>query len=229
MDLTGDHSGPMTDQLLDDAALTASPVVANRDMNRERQLAGVNSYTRELGFNPVDVLAATPGDDVAWLDLCCGSGRALTQAAAHSGRFTLVGVDLIDTFPATGPTFVRASITEWTPDRAFDLITCVHGLHYVGDKLAVLSRIASWLTPEGRFIADLDLTSIRLPDGSPAGRRLSNLLRANGFTYDPHTHRIGRTGPGAVDLPYTYLGADDRAGANYTGQPAVHSHYEPRR
>jgi len=28
-----------------------------------------------------------------------------------------------------------------------------------------------------------------------------------------------------VDLPYTYLGADDRAGANYTGQPAVHSYY----
>jgi len=28
-----------------------------------------------------------------------------------------------------------------------------------------------------------------------------------------------------ADLPYTYLGADDRAGANYTGQPAVHSNY----
>lgn len=217
----------MPDRLLDDAALTTSPVVANRDMNRERQLAGVNSYTRELGFNPVDVLAGMPGDDVAWLDLCCGSGRALTQAAAHSGRFTLVGVDLIDTFPATGPTFVCASITEWTPDRAFDLVTCVHGLHYVGDKLAALSRIASWLTTTGRFVADLDLASIRLADGSPAGRRLPNLLRANGFTYDPRTHRIGRTGPANVDLPYVYLGADDRAGANYTGQPAVHSYYEP--
>jgi hypothetical protein len=32
-----------------------------------------------------------------------------------------------------------------------------------------------------------------------------------------------------VHLPYTYLGADDRtgdrAGANYTGQPAVNSYY----
>jgi SAM-dependent methyltransferase len=211
--------------LLGDAALTASPVVANRDMNRERQLAGVNSYTRELGFNPVDVLT---GDDAAWLDLCCGSGRALTQAAAQSSHVTLVGVDLIDTFPDTGPTFVCASITDWTPDRAFDLITCVHGLHYVGDKLAALSRAASWLTPTGRFVADLDLTSIRLADGSPAGRRLTNLLRDNGFTYDPRTHRVSRTGLGTVDLPYTYLGADDHAGANYTGQPAVHSYYEPR-
>src|SRR5689334_4762791 len=39
--------------LLDDAALELSAVVANCAMNRERQLAGVNSYTRELGFNPL--------------------------------------------------------------------------------------------------------------------------------------------------------------------------------
>jgi hypothetical protein len=29
-------------------------VVANNAMNRERQLAGVNSYRRELGFGPLD-------------------------------------------------------------------------------------------------------------------------------------------------------------------------------
>ena len=32
-------------------------------------------------------------------------------------------------------------------------------------------------------------------------------------------------GKAKVTLPYQYLGADDRAGANYTGQPAVHSFY----
>jgi hypothetical protein len=59
-------------------------------MNRDRQLSGVNSYARELGFNPVyamrSLLAgagnAEPGT-AAWLDLCCGSGRALVQAAAE--------------------------------------------------------------------------------------------------------------------------------------------------
>jgi hypothetical protein len=35
-------------RLLHDAALHASSVVANNAMNRERQLAGVNSYQREL-------------------------------------------------------------------------------------------------------------------------------------------------------------------------------------
>jgi hypothetical protein len=36
-------------ELLDDDQLATSAVVANCAMNWERQLAGVNSYTRELG------------------------------------------------------------------------------------------------------------------------------------------------------------------------------------
>lgn len=125
-----------------------------------------------------------------------------------------------------GLTLVATPIETWTPARTFDLITCVHGLHYVGDKLAVLTRAVQWLTPTGRFIADLDLDSIRLADGRPAGRRLTSELRAAGLVYDARRHRISCTGPHNLSLPYDYLGADDRAGANYTGQSAVHSHYE---
>ena len=233
--------------LLDDVALEASAVVANCAMNRERQLSGVNSYTRALGFNPLEAVTSRLGDSeaagvgsdgsVEWLDLCCGSGRALAQAAwavqrdGLAGRVRLVGVDLIDGFDAAptvpGLELVTASVTSWTPDRAFDLITCVHGLHYIGDKLAVLTRAASWLSDAGLLIADLDLASIRLPDGRPAGRRLAAQLRASGFTYDPRRHLVACRGARTVALPYTYLGADDRAGPNYTGQPAVHSYYRP--
>jgi len=155
-------------QLLGDDDLHASAVVANCSMNRERQLAGVNSYTRELVSSPV---------------------------------------------------------CAWTPSRSFDLITCVHGLHYVGDKLAALARAASWLTPRGLLVADLDLAGISIA-GQPAGRRLSRALRDAGFSYDFRRHRISRTGKLDAALPYRYLGADDRAGPNYTGQPAVTSHYE---
>jgi hypothetical protein len=91
--------------------------------------------------------------------------------------------------------------------------------------LAVLTNVASWLTDDGRFSADLDLDSIRLADGRPAGRKLASALREAGFTIDTRRRRIGRNGPGVVSLPYTYLGADDRAGPNYTGQPAVSSYY----
>jgi SAM-dependent methyltransferase len=190
---------------------------------------------------PVDLLASVlaerrfTGATVVWLDLCCGTGRALVQAAdrlAHAGlarKTELVGVDLVDAFdlaPAmAGLRLVCAPVLAWTPTRSFDLITSVHGLHYVGDKLALLARAAGWLTPTGRFVADFDTSSIRLPDGRPAGRRLAARLRAAGFCYDPRRHRISRTGRLDVDLPYTYLGADDHAGANYTGQPAVNSYY----
>jgi SAM-dependent methyltransferase len=207
----------VTVDLLDDQALHASSVVANNAMNRERQLHGVNSYAKVLGFDPL-TRAGT-----AWLDLCCGSGLALIQAAGQTGGVILAGVDLVDAFrPAPpGVTLVAAPLETWAPGREFDLITCVHGLHYVGDKLGVLGRVLTWLTPAGTFVADLDLASIRT-----GGRRLATLLRAAGVEYDGRRKRISCTGPRELDLPYRYLGADDRAGPNYTGQPAVTSYYE---
>lgn len=230
----------MDQRLLDDDDLARSAVVANCAMNRERQLAGVNSYTRELGFDPprrIRVRTAQ-GQHGTWLDLCCGTGRALLQAAAQlhgdglADQVTLVGVDLVDYFdPIPGTDLpvelVCASVTSWTPARRFDLITGVHGLHYVGDKLAALTRAASWLTDGGLLVADLDLASIRLPDGRPAGRALGGAMRRAGFQYDPRRRRISRTGRQDLTLPYLYLGADDKAGPNYTNQPAVNSYYEP--
>lgn len=241
-DTAGVTTGPRRAGLLDNVALEMSAVVANCSMNRERQLAGVNSYARELGFNPLQVLTAQTADSgsagtgtAAWLDLCCGSGRALIQAARQlhqaglAGRVILVGVDLVDAFDALpgsvpGLKLVCAPATAWEPRRSFDLITCVHGLHYIGDKLALLTRAAGWLTPAGRLVADLDLSAIRV-GGPAATRRLRARLRATGFAYNPRRHQITCTGQRDVRLPYAYLGADDRAGPGYTGQPAVNSHY----
>ncbi len=224
-------------RLVDDATLASSAVVANSAMNRERQLAGPNSYTRDLGFNPLDRLLAGREGLVAWLDLCCGQGRALLQAGAEvaarglADRVALVGVDLVDYFdpapPGSTVELVCAPLTTWTPDRRFNLITVVHGLHYVGDKLGVLARAASWLTDTGLLVADLDLAAVRGADGEPLGRALTTRLRRQGFTYDGRRRRISCRGGRELMLPYRYLGADDRAGPNYTGQPAVHSFYAP--
>jgi len=206
--------------MLDDTALERSPVVANCAMNRERTMKG---YVRELG---VDVLAEAGR---RWLDLCCGTGRALTEAAAANPGLEIIGVDLVDHFvPAPASVrLVTASITTWAPDDRADLITCVHGLHYVGDKLGALTRAASWLAQDGLLVANFDTRSVRLPDGSPAGRRLTTALRQAGFAYDPRRHRISLRGNRTIALPYTYEGADDRAGPNYTGHPAVDSFYKP--
>ena len=119
--------------LLDDDTLAGSAVVANSAMNRERVLAGVNSYDRELGFNPVDALlplVSVTGapDTVAWLDLCCGTGRALVEAAARlhaagvGDRVLVDGVDLVDAFdPAPDVPWLRlttASVADWKPRPA---------------------------------------------------------------------------------------------------------------
>lgn len=224
-------------RLLDDSALEASPVVANNTMNRERGLSGVNSYTKELGFDPYAFLVAQE-DPKAWLDLCCGSGKALIHAA---GRFadeqpdtdvSLVGVDLVDHFLGgfrpPRLELIAASVADWTTSQRFDLITCVHGLHYVGDKLGLLTRAASWLGPEGVLVADFDAQSIRDGEGRTAARKVTSILRAAGWEYDARRKRVRCVGARGLDFTGTYLGADDTAGPNYTGQPAVSSSYDWR-
>ncbi|MEV6066967.1 class I SAM-dependent methyltransferase [Nocardia sp. NPDC052001] len=226
-------------ELLDDPALERSSVVANNSMNRTRGLAGVNSYERDLGFDPFHLLSETvraqPDTTVTWIDLCCGSGRALLEAEQRFTRdlpdadIALLGVDLIDYFQTRPHTnrlrLITASAHDWHPDRPADLVTCVHGLHYIGDKLALLSAMASWLTPTGRLTAHFDPHSIRNPDGSSAARKVLAHLREAGLDYDRRHHRVTARGPRSLTFPATYLGADDTSGPGYTGQPAVTSHY----
>lgn len=201
-------------------------MVANCRMNRERRLA---SYNRELGLNVAELLSSRPGP-VRWLDLCCGTANALFEAAdSLPGEVEIVGVDLVDFFagPSNPPRLrlITASVTAWEPQGAFDLITCVHGLHYVGDKLKVIAQAARWLTDDGVFVANFDVRSVRDPRGASAGQRLTQELRAAGLVYQTGTKRISCHGRREIHLPYAYLGADDQAGANYTGQPAVNSSY----
>ena len=225
-------------RLLGNDELERSAVVANCRMNRERNLHGSNGYDRELRLNPLDFLKQriATGRLVAWLDLCCGTGRALIQAARQVGAeglvssIEIVGVDLVGMFDPTDSSLsclrlVEASLSNWCPDRSFDLITCVHGLHYVGDKIGLIASAASWLVEDGRFVANLDLNNICLSDGKTK-RTLLTQLRGSGLEYDRRKRLIVCRGRKGQALPFRYLGADDRVGPNYTGQPAVTSHYE---
>ncbi len=223
----------MVGPLLDDQALANSPVVANNAMNRDRGLDGVNSYARELGLRPLEVLAervATNGS-ATWLDLCCGSARALIDAAERTGdEVAITGVDLVDFFDPRATTtpgldLVVAPLATWAPAGTFDLITSVHGLHYVGDKLGVLGNALTWLAPGGLFAANLDLASIWMVDGSSPARKLRQRFRAGDIDYDPKRRLITCRGPRTLRWPFTFVGADDAAGPNYTRQPAVNSHY----
>jgi trans-aconitate methyltransferase len=118
-----------------------------------------------------------------------------------------------------------ASLHRWEPRHSFDLITCVHGLHYVGDKLRLIARAAAWLSPAGRFVAHLHLSNVCYADGRAMNRALLKRFRELDLTYDRRRHLLTVDGPRTIDFGYDYVGADDEAGPNFTGQRAVNSHY----
>ena len=201
--------------------LEFSPIVANSSMNRERRLIGTNSYTKDVGFDILSFLTDRLKDQksVSWLDLCCGEGYAPIAAAkhltkvGHGGRFTIIGIDLVDmlaTRPALkGLAILAANLHSWEPLQEFDLITCVHGLHYIGDKLDLIARAVSWLNPAGVFKANLDLANLRLDTGKPA-----QIFRQNKLTYNRSRHILSCYGRREMVIPFIYRGADDRAGPN---------------
>lgn len=222
-----------------DAELHESPVVANCRMNRERELTGGNSYTRDLGVSPVEFLKAKlqTQPKVSWLDLCCGSGRALNDAAATCDASDLnveiTGIDLAGVFAPVRSarlSLVETSIEDWHPEARYDLISCVHGLHYVGDKLSAISRAVSWLQAGGAFLAHLDPSNLRHADHQGFGRIVVRHLRDSGLEFDARRHLI--RGPSSsnctISWPWIYVGADDAAGPNCTGQPAVNSWFSTR-
>src|SRR5688572_32852851 len=149
-------------KLLSENELIWSWVVANSKMNRERNASGVNSYEKELKFKPETFLEdhIQKSGSVKWLDMCCGEGKALIQAAEFlstknlQDKAILKGVDLVNSFQPIPPSitcinFEVKSIVDWSAEDQYDLVTCVHGLHYIGDKLKVLRMVLERLTAEG--------------------------------------------------------------------------------
>lgn len=218
--------------LLSNEQLDSSNTVANCRMNRERNLYGTNGYDVELRFDPIGYLGdAGNGEPVRWLDLCCGSAIALAEADKIVDQedlpISIIGVDLVGMFSASSTKrlkLVKASLNEWTPTEQFDLITCVHGLHYLGDKLSLIAKFSSWLTAQGRLVANLDSNNLKI-QRYKTSRIAIRWLRQEGIEFSAAYNLIECHGRKTLRLPFDYLGADDQAGPNYTGQPAVDSHY----
>lgn len=223
--------------LLPENKLIWSPVVANSRMNRERNASGINSYEQEFGFKPEIFLKEhiQKHGAVSWVDICCGKGKAVIQAAQflqkeglHDKAY-IEGIDLIEDFDAIRPgidfiRFISTSLTEWAPDKKYDLITCVHGLHYIGDKLKLLHTICPALTGQGLLIANLDSNSIKV-EGDNKGKFVRDIFKNSGVNYSARKKIIEVRGSAQLKYDLIYKGADDKAGPNYTGQEAVNSYY----
>ncbi|MCU0437464.1 MAG: class I SAM-dependent methyltransferase [Raineya sp.] len=224
-------------QLLSEDKLIWSATVANSRMNRERNASGINSYEQDIHFKPETYLQniLNQKGKVAWLDLCCGQGKALLQVYQFfnqrnlSQKVKLVGVDLVKDFQTnidskSGIEMYITPLLEFTYHETFDLITCVHGLHYIGDKLKAIEKACSLLSDNGLFIANLDLNDIVIKSNS-SNDILASLLKKNNFEYHSRKKLLIKNGNATINFSISYLGADDNHGKNYTGQESVKSYY----
>ena len=226
---------PRADELL------SSPVVANATMNRGRGLGGVNSYERELRFSITDFLAERVRErgKAVWYDACCGQGRALVEAGtqfaemAWGRQIEIVGVDLMGMFTpeqVPGVTLIAAEVAAFRLDQPADLITCVHGLHYLGDKLGFLQHAYAMLALDGLFLGHLDAKNVHAVDGGPPiWRQAARHAAKSGVALDFKSHVlcIKRT-DAPLGFGVTYQGATVSEQPNYTGITVIDSWYAVR-
>ncbi|MCP4137819.1 MAG: class I SAM-dependent methyltransferase [bacterium] len=225
-------------KLLTPHQLTSSPIAANTRMNRERNASGVNSYEKEIALSPLPFLKerALHQQQVRWLDLCCGTGKALIQTAkelhAHNAETTIeiYGVDLVGFFEPSWEahpnlSLIESTLTAYETTAAFDLITCIHGMHYIGDKLGIIKKYIGKLKQDGIFICNLDTKDIFDMEGNRINRQVNAEFKRQGLDYDAAKRVLRCRGSGELDLPFSYKGADDTYGKNYTGQETVSSYY----
>lgn len=220
--------------LLSDSELLASETVANSCMNRDRGLSGVNSYARELGFDITDFLRERVAQNggAVWYDACCGTGRALAQFVRSgepwTGAVQVFGVDLVGDFvpDLAGLRLTAADVVSFRPVSPADLITCVHGIHYLGDKLRFLETVYESLAPGGVFIGHFDPMNLRLSESGTDWPRLLRRIRAEGINITVQRYRL-RLVRNDVPLRFglAYQGAQRSDGPNFSGMVGVDSWY----
>ena len=218
--------------------LLASSTVANATMNRGRGLSGVNSYERELRFSLIDFLAERVREHGAavWYDACCGQGRALVEAGRQfaddgwGSQVQIIGVDLVSMFtPDEAPnvTLRAADVAAFTLEQPADLITCVHGLHYLGDKLGFLQHAYTLLAPGGLLLGHLDASNVlHAESGQSIWRQAARHAAKRGAALELKSHvlRVKRT-DAPLDFGVTFQGGSISEKPNYSGITVINSWY----
>ena len=218
--------------------LLSSPIVANAIMNRGRGFSGVNSYERELRFDISRFLEQRVQErgTVLWLDVCCGEGRALIEAGTKFAKtgwgasVEIIGVDLVEMFvpeEAPGVRLVSADVMAFTLDRPADLITCVHGLHYLGDKLGFLEGASRMLLPGGLFLGHLDTQNLRTDrPGRAIWPSAVRHARQQGAAVALQNHLVRVEGTDTpLDFGVRFQGATVSETPNYIGITVIDSWY----
>ncbi len=235
----------MTNKLKNDDELQWSAIVANNSMNRKRKATGVNSYEKDLKLDPIiflsEKLLESNLEKVKWLDICCGEGNALIQTAQffqfnnQASKVELMGVDLVNYFSDYNDslnnflTLKDENISTWNSATKFDLITVVHGFHYIGDKIGTIEKLMKNLKPNGLLIGNLALNNIIINNVNNSSTEIKRYFKKNNIIYNSRTKILKIEGARMIENRYEYLGANDQAGPNYTGQAVVNSMYKKKK
>lgn len=207
-------------------------------MNRKRKATGINSYEKDIQFHPISFLVdRIQQENIRWLDLCCGEGNALIETARYFQTkqkklpIQLTGIDLVNHFGDMSGlhqqlTLQSLNLSEWIPQKKYDLITCVHGLHYIGDKLGLILKAITALKSDGLFIGNLDIKNIKIVGDTNKAKLLPSYFKSQKISYNSRIKLLKVTGNQTIKTKFKYLGADDKAGTNYTGMEVVNSFYE---
>ncbi|MGP4102357.1 class I SAM-dependent methyltransferase [Nonomuraea sp. KM90] len=117
-----------------------------------------------IGEATVTAAAVRAGERV--LDVCCGAGASAIPAAKAAGPQGHVdAIDLAGELLAHGRRcaaldglrnvrFVQADATTWEPveGHSYDVVQCVHGVFFLPDMDASVSRLTGLLRPGGRLV-----------------------------------------------------------------------------
>ena len=118
----------------------------------------------------------------------------------------------------------RSLIEEYAPDRTFDNIVMGHVLEHVGDPVAVLARVGSWLAPNGRIFASV-------PNARSLHRQLGvemNLLVTEHSLNDLDRHHGHRRvyDPESLRRDFRAAGLRVEVSGGYWLKPAANAHLE---
>ena len=178
----------MKPQLLNEEELEWSTVVANNSMNRERVATGINSYEKDINLNPIEFIQDRTNEKyIQWTDLCCGRGKALIQVSSHfrdstiANKLMLRGIDLVEFFDEYQETknlsLRKMNLNNWQSEKKCDLITIVHGLHYIGDKIDLIIKSILALKKDGLCVGNLDLNNIEIEGHKSSKKNYTRLFQ----------------------------------------------------
>ena len=91
---------------------------------------------------------------------------------------------------------------EWSSivaNNSMNRKSIVHGLHYIGDKIGTIIKLAKNLKPNGLLIANLDLANIIVHEVSNSSKEIKRYFKKNNLLYNSRTRILKIEGPKEIE------------------------------